>query len=375
MGNSHAERQNRSLVRFAKQMSAKRREVFQTQLSVSEGAESWRLALIDDLTHLNIPEEHCKWAPGVLAAIYDWDASLDIRWRENVKWFLVSSITRTRTPSPRNTKWIIPITCNSDLFSHSSLSDFLSDHLRMATSHGIAYLISYFIKFFLAEYQGEILESEDLYARMKGEILGFCQVMTGALRLYYGNIDIVGLLGNKHESFLTLILCSRLMEDERLYRLYYWSISSSRRAKELAFGAKLAKHKHASMRDLNSDSQTELADIAANSGFLESAQCLQEFTQTYSLKSKLDCILRMQEAANKEIERCRVNQSGITLMADDMVTLFCFFILKAQVKDLGSHLELLNGLVHFGQLESFSGFLLASLEGSLMYMEEEAFRT
>lgn len=373
MGNSHAERQNRSLVRFAKQMSAKRKEVFQTQLSVTEDVESWRLALIDQLTHLSGPEEHRTWAPGVLAAIYEWDASMDIRWRENVKWFLVSSLTRC--PSPRCTKWSIPISDDTDIFSHSSLSDFLSDHLRLASSHGIAYLISHFIRFFLAEYTGELLESGNLYVRMKGEILAFCQVMTGAMRLYYGNVNIVELLGNKHESFLTLILCSRLLEDERLSRLYYWSISSSRQAKESAFGAKLSKYRQASMLDLNIDSKPELVEIASNSGFSESVRCLQEFTQTHSLKGKVNCILQMQEAATKEIERGRVNQPAITLLADDMVTLFCFFILKAQVKDLGSHLELLNGLVHFGQLDSFAGYCLATLEGALMYMEDEAFRT
>ena len=373
MGNSHAERQNRSLVRFAKQMSARRREVFQTQLPVTEEVESWRLALIEQLTHLDGPEEYRRWAPGVLAAIYEWDASMDIRWRENVKWFLVSNLTRS--PSPRSTKWKIPISYDTDIFCHSSLSDFLSDHLRLASSHGIAYLVSHFIKFFLSEYKGEVLECGNLYERMKGEILAFCQVMTGALRLYYGNVDIVGMLGNKHESFLTLILSSRLMEDERLNRLYYWSISSTRQAKENAFGVKLAKHKTASMLDLNNDSSQELVEIAANSGFAESVQCLQEFVQTYSLRGKVDCILRMQDAATKEIERCRASQPAITLMADDMVTLFCFFILKAQVKDLGSHLELLNGLVHFGQLESFAGYCLATLEGALMYIEDEAFPT
>lgn len=373
MGNRQLERQNRSLVRFAKQMKARRRGVCEAQLAVSQETESWRLVLIEDLTHVTA-EEHTVWVAELVTAIYEWDASLDIRWRENVKWFLVSSLTRTRSLSSRATRWSIPISEDSDIFNHSSLADFLSDHLRLSSSHGIAYLIDHFIKCFLSEYQGNRLERLDLHDRMKSQIRAFCQVMTGALRLYYGNVDIVGLLGNKHESFLTLIISSRLMEDERLYRLYFWSINRNKRETQTAFSAKLTKYQAISLLEINNEAKKELVEVAAASGFRESVQCLVEFTQIYSLREKVDCILRMQEAAVKEIERFTEGQAPITLLADDMVTLFCYFILKAQEKELGSHLELLSGLVHFGQLESFAGYCLATLEGALMYMEEQAFR-
>ena len=95
---------------------------------------------------------------------------------------------------------------------------------------------------------------------------------------------------------------------------------------------------------------------------------LSALTLPLPLQDKLNAVYRLTEATTLAVDRVCRERRSITLTADDMVALFALFVLRAAVPGLPSHLDLIESIVPFDQMDNLVGFSLTSLQAAVQHI-------
>lgn len=109
--------------------------------------------------------------------------------------------------------------------------------------------------------------------------------------------------------------------------------------------------------------------------YAEAIKALRKIQQIQSPTKKLDCLVEAQELISKNIlwfwSGVDVNTEKIALSADDTIAIYIYIIVKARIKDLTSHMFLIDNFVDKYTIEQTKdGFIFASMMQAADYLKE-----
>lgn len=351
----------------------RQRKTFVKQAHIPEDEKkpgSWRTDLIEALTQRSFEEPESTWIPAIIDGVFAWDMSLDMRWRENVKWFVaVPSAFTEEKRSEACSQWAIPGIENANIFQADSLTEFFEEHLNHPDSHAIAKLIQVFCDRFVAYYTSKVPSgTQTLASAMKSDILDFSESITDALKRYYSPINVRKLL-RKPESYLTFIVRKKILQSEAVFEALLQAIAKEMADFEEKYREKVKMHRSISLTSIATQLTPELLEVAETpTGFAEAISMLSALTLPLPLQDKLTAVYRLTEATTRAVDRVCRERKSLTLTADDMVALFALFVLRAGVPDLPSHLDLIESIVPFDQMDNLVGFSLTSLQAAVQHI-------
>lgn len=373
MGKGQSRRSSDNLIAHYSEAIEKQRKSCYKKAQIPEDKQkpgSWRTELIEALTQRGFEEPASTWIPSIIDGVFAWDISLDMRWRENVKWFVtLPAVFAEEQRNTGNCKWAIPGIENTNIFQVDSLTEFFEEHLNHPDSHAIAKLIEIFCHRFVEVYRNNPSGSDTHQAEdMKADILDFSECVTDAFERYYSPINVRKLL-RKPESYLTLMVRKKILRCEDVTEVLFQGIAKEQADFETRYREKISLHKNVPITAITSQLTPELVEVAQSpSGFTEAISMLPALALPLSVQDKLTAIYRLTEATTLAVDAVRSDNKPITLTADDMVALFAYFVLKARVWDLCSHLDLIESMVPFDQMESLVGFSLTSLQAAIQHI-------
>jgi len=370
MGQSQSRRSSDNLIAHYSEVMERQRKTFVKQAHIPEDEQkpgSWRTDLIESLTQRRFEEPESTWIPTIIDGIFAWDMSLDMRWRENVKWFVTipSAFTEEKRSEARSF-WAIPGIENANIFQANNLTDFFEEHLNHTDSHAIAKLIQLFCNQFVAYYTSK--PTKTLANAMKSDILDFSESITDALKRYYSPINVRKLL-RKPESYLTFIVRKKILQSEAVFEVLYQGIAREMADFEEKYMEKVKMNRNILLSSITTQLTPELLEVAETpTGFSEAISMLSALTLPLPLQDKLNAVYRLTEATTLAVDRVCKERRSITLTADDMVALFALFVLRAAVPGLPSHLDLIESIVPFDQMDNLVGFSLTSLQAAVQHI-------
>lgn len=375
MGKGQSRRSSDNLIAHYSEVIERQRKTSVKLAHIPEDEQkpgTWRTDLIESLTQRRFEEPESTWIPAIIDGVFAWDMSLDMRWRENVKWFVtIPSAFTEEKRSEACCVWAIPGIANANIFQADCLTDFFEEHLNHSDSHAIARLIEIFCERFVQVYSSQITcctLTTPLAEAMKADILDFSESITDALQRYYSPINIRKLL-RKPESYLTFIVRKKILQNEAVFDVLFQGIAMGMVDFEEKYREKVKMHRGIELASITTQVTPELIEVAQMpAGFSEAISMLSALTLPLPLQDKLTAIYRLTEATTLAVDRVKKGNKSITLTADDMVALFALFVLRAGVFDLASHLDLIESIVPFDQMDNLVGFSLTSLQAAVQHI-------
>ena len=335
--------------------------------------EGWKVHTLRALTRLQGDSRAFEWLAAVKTAVAAWNTEEDIRWRENLKWYHLHSAIGTKRKSRggktgKKSIWMLPGMSAESVFMVSD-QEFLENQLRCSMNHGIAYMLAVFITEFSRIYSnttGLCAESGALAEAMKRDIADFSTLAEDSLELYYEPIDLLELF-RKSRQFLGFLIRDVILEDPSVSSMLLSAIRAGRSEADSVIRSQFVRYANCDLQDIHSAAKDTLVQVSrADPGFNASIHMLHILSEHPRLKDQVQALFSVSEGVHEAVLYHQGVEAG-ALDADDLLSLFVFFVLRAGV-DLGSHVELLTSLVPTDVMADATSYSLATLEGALDFI-------
>ena len=311
------------------------------------------------------------WPGPLRAAVKTWNTDEDLRWRENLKFYYLHSSFWSQSPrsseaskSDKKSMWLLPGMTSENIFLVSNHIEYLENQLHCCETHGIAFMLREFISTFTRSYTSEDCPAECL----QRDIAEFSSLAEEALEAYYEPIDIVALF-KKSKQYLGFVIRGIVLEDVTVRNLLLTAIKAERVEVEKKLSERYQHFTKCDLLDVNPIAKRLLVSVSrSDPGFGACVQILQTFSAIPRLKDQVQAVYDLSQRVNDAILYTIGAGEQIALDADDLLTLFAFFLMRAGAEDIGANVELLTSLVPTDVMADATSYSLATLESALEYI-------
>ena len=333
------------------------------------------------------------WPQDVRRFVTGWNAGCDTKWRSNVLWFdyLKSS---THESSPRRSITFstlkIPVTplFSSDMHSNKSLYEFIRGHFSHPATHAIAAMVQAFsVSFdhFYTDMSSKLfvrdkhlaVEIQGLadQARIVGEVKTFVAVAMVGFQSYYGGMEFMRLIKEKAVNCRDLITDQVMKTRVHDILLQIYLVANS--AKETLYVQKLNELSALSCRDLGIEPLFCIDQPRSHtpifSSYRSAVEALRELPTTTSPMDKMSVIIQTTQRICECVDEYwksaeNISPDMLVINADQILSIFVFIVIKAKIRNLMGHINLIIEFVRTNVQQGTYGYYLATLEASIEHI-------
>ena len=338
----------------------------------------WRDFMIKEILEVKAKFSDAKWVDELIAFCKVWNSFKDQEWRWNIIWYDYLRTSSKKGLIYRRMRSNLEVLNNDYYLEFDTIYDLLHAQLINYKSNFIGGIIALFNKSFHEQYYA-ILESRfvvdntrtnvDVLEDIFSEIKSFIFLAIQALCNYYGG-TVVEKIHNSPEEIYDFILEETIMEYSHNVLLKAFSLKYCQN--EIIYLEKIEKFKNLTCADLGIDPKFQLDKCSILPAYHQAILQLKEIEKVYSPCKKLQVIIQTSRIVCDSIDEywARLGTpQQICLDSDQIISIFCYIIVKAGIKNLRGHIGIVQKLARLSKNNSSMGYYVVTLEACIEQIE------